>query len=724
MSLRKNKSRGFTLVEICVTLGLVLLILFLSLTAMKPTAQKGSTLGLATALKEEFEAARQLAIKGGHPVALGIPTQGDLAANSLYRLSGWNTPHVDRSISGDYPGLGFAASLWSGAPGVGTSIAPPDSAKFFTFAQPQLMAWLTSNPGHDYSDDYIFCYLPDGSLITNGLSTSDGRYPVVIAGTPTFGGTAPNNVQINSGTNPWTLLVSPHGAVNLVNGTPGGNLTSGSGTGHASTPQARTQTVPSNAQIFLSELNVRPVPDLAAPDESICVPGEVVTMEIFAHCPQGDELFANWTQEAGSSTNLEGTFTHPNQTGSALANEADRMEFLAPDRIPTATGFTPVWKPGEEPPANTGVWRAQWTWTVPVTTVPGELFNVTVNVQNAQDDATIMTHPIPKFGSRPSPAGSLIVERRVNGLWQLWRMNPNGTGERLLSPEGVQEMMPSLDRFGTQMALIRQGPGGINDRRIVIRSIDGGSETALTPTAGRYTSVSMAPMGDWVAYRDDAPVPGKLHVVRTDGTPSPPNISPIDQMAASGHGYEVNKLRSGWSQDGKYLLYENQTTIHSRNLSNGKDTQLWGPYTAMTNGNIPWMYAPTSYTHNNKEYVVLSNTTNKPFLLSFEVTNYETQHNSSFDAVNSDRRVRDLGPNPGDWASGESKTYPDVSRDGKLVYTKSPGWEVGDSQSGEENENMQVFMLSGITSDGIFFGPPTKVALNDVRRAIFIPPSE
>lgn len=721
VSSRRDKSRGLTLVEICVVLCLVLMVMTLSLTAMKPAAEKGSTLGLATALKEEFEAARQLAMRGGHPVAVGIPTQGNLAASSVYRLSGWNTPYVDQSVgfSGDYPRLGFAAATWSGAPAIGTSMAPPSSAKFFTFGEPQLAAWLTSSAGHDYSQDYIFCYLPDGSLITNGLPTSDGRYPLVVAGNPTFAGTAPSAVEIDSGTNPWTLLISPHGAVDLVNGTPGGNLPAGAGAGTVSNPRARTQSDPEDAQIYLSELNIRPVPDPALPDESICVPGEIVTMEIFAHCPQGDELFANWTQVPGSSTNFVGTFTHPNQDGSALDNEADRMEFLPPNRIPTEAGFAPIWRAGEEPPANTGIWRAQWSWTVPVNTVPGELFDVTVNVQNAQDDATIMTNPRPKFGSRPSPAGSLIVERRVNGLWQLWRMNPNGTGERLLSPEGIQEMMPSLDRFGTQMALIRQGPGGITDRHIVIRSINGGSEKILTAAPGKYTSVSLSPLGDWVAYRDDAA--GNLIAVRTDGSGSLP---PIPQIATAAHGYEVNKFRTGWSQDGRYMLYENQLTIHSYNLSTGTDTQLWGPYAPMSNGNIPWVYAPTSYTHNGREYVVLSNTTNKPFLLTFEVTDYETTHDSNFDATSSDRRVRDLGPNIGDWTNGVSTNYADVSQDGKLVFTRSPGWNMGDSVVGEEENNMQVYILPNITADGVFYGPPQVMSLTDVRRAIFIPPSE
>ncbi len=724
-SLRKKTFRGLSLIELCVVMGLVVMIMALSLTAMKPTAQKGTTLGLATALKEEFEAARQLAMRGGHPVAVGIPTEGSLAANSLYRLSGWNTPYVNRSIgfSGDYPNLGFAASLWGGAPDVGTSIDPPASAKFFNFGETQLTAWLTSDPDQDYSNDYIFCYLPDGSLITNELPTTNGRYAVVVASYPTFGGSAPNNVQINSGSNPWTLLISPNGGVDLVVGTPGGDLAAGVGDGDASSPQFRTYSAPSNAQIYLSELNLRPVPDPTKIYESICIPGEVVTMEIFAYCPQGDELFANWVQEPGSSTGLEGTFTHPNQVGSALDNEADRMEYLPPNRIPTEIGFAPVWSAGEAPPADVGIWRASWSWTVPMNTVPEELFDVTVNVQNASREAQIMTSPIPKLEMKPSPQGSMIVERRVNGLWQLWRMNPDGTGERLLSPEGVQEMMPSLDRYGTQMALIREGPGGIDDRHIVIRSVDGGSEKTITGAAGEYTSVSMSPLGDWVAYRDENA--GELIVTRTDLTGVPFVIS---QPSTTGHGYAINKLRAGWSQDGDYVLYEHNTEIRSLNLNTGTVTeQFWGPYLPMAPPNppnTPYLYAPTSYMHNGQEYVVLSNITNRPFLLSFPVTSYDMQHDSSFDAVTSDRRVRDLGPNYGDWANGVSRSYADVSHDGKLVYIVGPGHGIGDSYDGEESEDLKAHVLSGITADGIFFGPPTVLALDDVRRAIFIPPSE
>ena len=67
-----SEKRGLTLIEICFVMGLVVLVAYLSLSALSPAADKGSTLGLATAVKEEFEASRQLAIKSGQPVALGL----------------------------------------------------------------------------------------------------------------------------------------------------------------------------------------------------------------------------------------------------------------------------------------------------------------------------------------------------------------------------------------------------------------------------------------------------------------------------------------------------------------------------------------------------------------------------------------------------------------------------------------------------------------------------
>ena len=563
----------------------------------------------------------------------------------------------------------------------------------------------------------------------------------MVAGSPTFGGGVPDTVTITSGNDPWTLLVSPGGGVELVNGTPGVVLPAGSGNGNVSNPRPREE-FSGTSEIYLSDMKVRPNPS-GAPGEGICVPGQVVTLEIYAHCPQGDELFANWTQVAGSVNGLEGSFTYPNQTGSPLPNEADRMEFVPPNRIPTDPLLAPTWGPGQAPAPGTGVWRAKWTWTVPTNSVEGELYNVTANVQNAEADATIVTTPLPSIQMNPAPQGRMIVERRVNGLWQLWRMNPDGSGEKLISPEGVQEMMPTLDKNGTQMALLREGPGGIADRYVVLRSIDGGLEKILDGP-GEFSSVSISPTGEWVSFRNNAT--NRLITMRTDGSGRFEK-----HQYWIGSGASVKKGRAGWSQDGRFMLYGNEDltpldhpasdvnpVIYSVRLPNLGDPPLpgpldpgydpgvvlWGPYPFNAAGRAR-IFCPTSFKVGAREFVVVSSSGDNSFILTFEVTDYTANMNISNPLDYSvsplyDRRIQKTPGSTG--PPNQDDDYPSISHDGKLVFTTSPA--AGGFLTGEDSEEQEVMMLPNVTADGRFIGPPVQLNLPDVRRAIFIPPGE
>ncbi len=175
--LLRRRERGLTLIEIVFGMVLVLILAYLALTSLSSAKEKVSTHGLATAVMEEFKAARQTAIKSGQPVAVGIPTDngGQPCATSMYRIQGWNRPYINWSVGyrGDYPGLGFAAATWAGAPGPGTP-ALPATAKFFNFDAVALAEWLPDDTEHDY----IFLYLPDGSGMTTGLPPGKDQWRV------------------------------------------------------------------------------------------------------------------------------------------------------------------------------------------------------------------------------------------------------------------------------------------------------------------------------------------------------------------------------------------------------------------------------------------------------------------------------------------------------------------------------------------------------------------
>jgi len=574
-SMGKRYSRGFTFIEMMVTLGLVVLMLGISLFAMKRGDSKVSTVGLAAAVADEMRAARMLAISSGHPVALGIPTNNGSTpvANSLYRLEGWNVPRVTWSVGygGDYPDLGFAACRWSPASGTFTNgAAAPLLSKVTGF---DLNSWAPT----DNQSDSLFCFTPDGGLITNNLPALDGRYTIVIAKNPSISGTT-----ITAGEEAAVVYVSPGGAVDYSKGTPGATLSGGAQAPRAPV-QERDDPPTGTASIQMSEITVRPnANDPSGTNDAYCIPGQQITFELYAYDPEGRDLFCQWEQDTSESGGREGNFTVPRSTSGPLVSETERMEWV--NNPPQGLNWL-----GSEGAPNGGCFRARWTWTVPVTSVFGDTYLVQADVKDAKGDAQIENRP-PPMRLPGAPTGRLLVEILVNGRWQMLRMNPDGSGQQLLTPQGVEEIMPSASHDGTKVAFIQGPPGQQNQRYIKVRSLTGGGEFVVDGP-GYYTSVSLSPDGGWISYRDNAS--GQL-IFRRLGDPLPP-VAFTRAQAWGGSVVAEPKSRTGWSADGNYAVWGNDSSLIATNLNTESDNPFFS-YTVNSLGNPERMFAPTCFT--------------------------------------------------------------------------------------------------------------------------------
>ena len=216
MSFLLTRRAGFSLMEILVVGGIVCLLIGLAVSGLKSGSSQTSTVGLAVALSDEFRAARLAAISQGRPVAVGFPRTDSDVSNSVYRLQGWNTPQVTRSVSfeGDYPNLGIACAKWSGADFV-TNISP---SPLFKFRSWDLDAWIPEK----LRGDAILCFLPDGSVVGNDLPSLKNRYTVVLARDLVV-----NGKLATAGDEACVIYVSADGGVNYKKGTPGGVLDPG-----------------------------------------------------------------------------------------------------------------------------------------------------------------------------------------------------------------------------------------------------------------------------------------------------------------------------------------------------------------------------------------------------------------------------------------------------------------------------------------------------------------
>lgn len=541
---------------------IVLVVIGLSLQAIKPGPAKTAPKALAMAVADELRGARQLAIRSGHPVAIGLPANGgSRVASSLYRLEGWNVPHVSWSIgySGDYPNLGFAAASWS--PSTGTFAlggTPPPISKFAGF---DLNNWIPTQ----YAADSIFCFTPDGGIITNNLPAMDDRYTIVVAGALTTSGTA-----ATGGDEPAVVYIDNAGGVEVNAGTRGTTLPAG-GALNTSAPRLRDD-MTSQAQVYLGDIVVRPDPG-AATSDGFCVPGQHVTLELFAFDTEGRQLFAKWDQTNSSGGDL-GTFSFPDSqsTTAALQGELERMEFI--DEIPSYVNF-----PGTTTPIG-GCFRGRWTWTVPITSQPGDQYTLTAAVRDSRGLVNILNPAPTAFVTEVAPQGRLIVERfnAVTGLTELVRMNPDGTGETVLTAPNMEEKIPTLDRAGTKLAFLQRENGG--QWAVKVRPLNGGQETTIAAAGtavGEYTSVSISPDGAWVSYRDNhGPtgvganlVEGELITKRVDNT----GEFRRDQEWQFGFGPAAQALkqsRTGWSWDSngvRWMIWENGSKIMLTDLT-------------------------------------------------------------------------------------------------------------------------------------------------------------
>ncbi len=533
---KKRGTCGFSLIELMVVVSLGAVLVGVGLYSLRSGSSKTSSIALAAALADEFRAARQMAISRGYPVAVGVPTGGRTrASSSIYRLEGWNVPRVTDTTgySGDYPRLGFAAARWSGGDFDESASIPPLS-KFGGF---MLANWIPS----DLEEDAILCFTPDGGMVTNGLSSINGRTTVVVAMDPVV-----LNGVITGGSEPSVVYVSVTGAVEHSKWLPGSSLATGQDRPRAA--GRSPEKLAGSARIRLSKIAVRPAA-LAAPVDAFCTPGEQVTFEMWAYDPKGRQLFTQWKQDGPEGR--RGNFGFPSSSEGPLRKETERMEYV--ESPPSDIDWN-----GADPPPG-GCFRARWSWTVPQDSRAGDLYSVTADVQDATGEATIENRPDP-IEFKTSPEGRFVAEVRnvALGRWELVRMNRNGTGRVVLTPPGVEETMPSVDRSATKLALL-QGPiGNVNQRRVKVRSLAGGGEVTIAGP-GRYTSVSLSPDGGWISYRlDDAATAGegRLFIRKLDeGAPVFSRRQywrPIPIPAE-----DIEPERTGWSPDGKYVLWSN-----------------------------------------------------------------------------------------------------------------------------------------------------------------------
>lgn len=524
-SMKRNRARGFSLMELMVALSLGALLMTMGFTGLNKAKTSGGSRGLATAVAGEFRLAREKAIAKGSPVAV-VVREG--VSQSLFFLEGETLPVVTRTVNyeGDYPYGAICSPTYAG-PSFGAEAPVPGSKSDAWKAR--LASWLPS----EYTNDSVFMFTPNGSVVTNGVPSAQGLHYVVVAMGATVSGRA-----LTSAAEPQTVTISQSGAVEQFGrllGSTGGVSNSGGGASTAPRPPAPQGPYTAIVPTILKSRVTPAAEEVDGNLVHVLDKGEYLALEIFAHSGDGRPLYAGWMDTPVTKMALpnvddyKGAFSVP-------GGELERMEFY-PEFDVDENGSI-------DPTREVNIWRSVWTWTPPPNADSGDKYDLSVDVTDAthQEKAAIRD-------MKPvviSPPGEIVFERRLNPgeRWHLYTMWADGTRVTPITKGNHDYRCASATADGKLIAYERDG------REVWVMNADGTGQIRVTDNGDCPT---ISPTGNTVSFMRG----NSVVIRRIDIAGSPPIVLPSARTAVVGAPNPSNRI--AYSPDGKWVYYTAST---------------------------------------------------------------------------------------------------------------------------------------------------------------------
>lgn len=490
----RGKIRGFSLLELLVGLGLLIILLGLSFYRFKSTG--GDSKAAANIMAAELKAARQLARSSNEPVAVAFPTTPDSVphATGFLILQGWTQPRPHRgfSLQTDAEDTYIFTGYWTGPDWrLGLERADLDAPNFV------LADWGAPSEFH-----YIV-FLPSGVVETD-LPTFEGACHLVALNGLLYDSGAVQGVtrfQLASAGDPYTVRVQANGSISVIKGVVDGIVP---GTAPGTLPaEAAAVTVPAepsnsgpSAEAFIFP-GPHPTYRPAGADATVKLDG-FSTLRVEATDPQGDRLYCEWTCDQGVFS-VDGPVEMTWNSDKKVWESTHQWQ--PPDEAESGDQFSLEYRVFDTSGAEaTGTFGVQGVVEVlPRGRIlfqgkldPGDEGNLDIFVINSDGtDLTQLTKD-PAHDLEPtwSPDGSRIAFHSYRDEEHaIYTMNPDGSnvtriiGEAELNAEGLRTVWntePRFDPTGTMLCFAARS-SSTDELNIFAINIDGTRPT-LNPS--------------------------------------------------------------------------------------------------------------------------------------------------------------------------------------------------------------------------------------------------
>ena len=159
-----------------------------------------------------------------------------------------------------------------------------------------------------------------------------------------------------------------------------------------------------------------------------------------------------------------------------------------------------------------------------------------------------------------SPDGSKIAFVRSGARgYDIFVMNADGTGRRQLMDTSAADLQPTWSPDGTQIAFVannnRPGGDGSMDREIWVMNADGSGQRLLTNNTSDDYYPAWSPLGNQIAYVNHTD--RNIYVMDADPATNdaPVNLTPNSPTGCSPTCYQGDDVDPAWSPDGTKIAY-------------------------------------------------------------------------------------------------------------------------------------------------------------------------